>query len=423
MANYPIKMLKDEENTPFVPLVSTQGIQSPSGQTLDQILQTKLGPANLHGGYNTTVRTEGYDCYIDVQFPSGLNLINNLTTTSSNQGALDAYQGKVLNDKITGYFPVSIANGGTGQTTGKNAINSLINQLDSANGTPNDSDYYVCQSNTSGDTTYRRRSMTALWTWASNKISNNLGLTASNYSGTAAKATADSSGNTISSTYLKLSGGTMTGQLKSSKTGEDAILISHGTGGIASGVMCTRTDTDTSVSLQVGSGGVNHGIYSHKLNKWMLYSDGTNVIANLSYPQDRVFIGSQVIYDGLSGSGTVSKTSVIGAYDYNLIEGIFDGVTIPSGWHREYRVTFQSTNSNDGSIKIHINNIQSSGVQTWSGDTFRKIGSTAFFKESDIVLTKTHGYSSNGTNLYYESTTAGTWHFWNVTVHGYLVRN
>ena len=101
MANYQIKMLKDENGTPFVPLVSTQGIQDPEGKTLDEKLSTKLGPDNLIGGENINIRTEGNNCYIDMDLPSSLNIINNLTTDSAGQGALDAYQGKVLNELIS----------------------------------------------------------------------------------------------------------------------------------------------------------------------------------------------------------------------------------------------------------------------------------------------------------------------------------
>ena len=100
MATYPIKMLKDEQNIPFVPLVSTEGIQDPEGLTLEQRLSTKLGPTNLHGGTNISVRTEGYDCYIDLDLPSSLTVIDNLTTSTSGQGALDAHQGYVLKDMI-----------------------------------------------------------------------------------------------------------------------------------------------------------------------------------------------------------------------------------------------------------------------------------------------------------------------------------
>lgn len=101
MANYQIKMLKDENGTPFVPLVSTQGVQDPEGKTLDEKLSTKLGPDNLIGGENINIRTEGNNCYIDMDLPANLNIINNLTTDSAGQGALDAYQGKVLNGLIS----------------------------------------------------------------------------------------------------------------------------------------------------------------------------------------------------------------------------------------------------------------------------------------------------------------------------------
>ena len=41
-----------------------------------------------------------------------------------------------------------------------------------------------------------------------------------------------------------------------------------------------RTDTGTGVSFGVGSGGVNHGIYSRLLDKWMMYGDASNVYLN-----------------------------------------------------------------------------------------------------------------------------------------------
>ena len=102
MANYSIKLLKDEDNIPFVPLTSTECIKDSNNRTLEERLQEKLGPANLHGGENVTVRTENYDCYIDVGLPPGQSLINNLTTNQPGEGSLDAYQGKVLKDSIPG---------------------------------------------------------------------------------------------------------------------------------------------------------------------------------------------------------------------------------------------------------------------------------------------------------------------------------
>lgn len=97
---YPIKMLRDEAHEPFFPFENTAAIVNENGEKLDDILATKLDPVNLIGGQNVTITTEGKDCYINVTFPSGLNVIDNLTTTTPGLGALDARQGKVLKDLI-----------------------------------------------------------------------------------------------------------------------------------------------------------------------------------------------------------------------------------------------------------------------------------------------------------------------------------
>ena len=66
-------------------------------------------------------------------------VVNNLTTSSSGNGALDAYQGKVLNDKFSSYLPLS---GGTltgtltgitiNATTFKGALNGNATSADTA---------------------------------------------------------------------------------------------------------------------------------------------------------------------------------------------------------------------------------------------------------------------------------------------------
>lgn len=100
MANYPIKLLKDETNAAFVPLVSTDCIRDKDNQTLQQILDKKLSPANLLPGEHVSITTEDNNCYVNVDLPAGLTLIDNLNTTTANQGSLDAHQGKVLKDMI-----------------------------------------------------------------------------------------------------------------------------------------------------------------------------------------------------------------------------------------------------------------------------------------------------------------------------------
>lgn len=101
MATYPIKMLKDENNNPFVPLVSTECVKDPGGQSLDQKLATKLETSNILAGDNTiSVSTSGNNVSITANLPAGSTLIDNTTTSTAGQGALDAHQGKVLRDSI-----------------------------------------------------------------------------------------------------------------------------------------------------------------------------------------------------------------------------------------------------------------------------------------------------------------------------------
>ena len=67
---------------------------------------------------------------------------------------------------------LSVTNGGTGQTTAKDACNDFINALDTGSSTPVDNDYYVSQYVNGGTTTttYHRKPMSALWNYIKGKI-------------------------------------------------------------------------------------------------------------------------------------------------------------------------------------------------------------------------------------------------------------
>lgn len=69
--------------------------------------------------------------------------------------------------------------------------------------------------------------------------------------------------------YLPLTGGTLTGNvgINALNTSSTSINIKHPT-------------TNTELFFGVGAGGVNHGIWSTTLNKWMIYGDATNVYLN-----------------------------------------------------------------------------------------------------------------------------------------------
>lgn len=139
---------------------------------------------------------------------------------------------------------------------------------------------------------------------------------------------------------------------------------------------------------------------------------------------DIVYIGQQTLYDSYSASD-MGYDAVLGGYDYTLIDGIFNGITIPTGYAKAYRITAQISTTNDNMAKVKLNNIESSQGNTWSGlQTMRKIVSTPIFKESDITLEPTFNYThKNGCNLYCGNTSSsGIAYFWDVTVHGYLVK-
>lgn len=86
---------------------------------------------------------------------------------------------------------LAIDHGGTGETTAQDASNVFLDALDTENTAPTDTNYYISQEVGSGSssTTYVKKPMSALWSYTNTKISNVLGLTATDYGGNAATAT------------------------------------------------------------------------------------------------------------------------------------------------------------------------------------------------------------------------------------------
>ena len=164
--------------------------------------------------------------------------------------------------------------------------------------------------------------------------------------------------------------------------------------------------------------------------------DGLQVNGNLYLNGVRIwqYIGSQTLYDYHeittdSTNPTISE-AVLGGYNYDLIDGIFTGITIPNGYTKAYRITAEVTTSGGNLARVKLNNIYSNQVNTYSRDTYRKIISTYLFRESDIILETTLGYSRNGCNLYCINSEGGSASpiktgvvkFYNIAVHGYIVK-
>lgn len=137
---------------------------------------------------------------------------------------------------------------------------------------------------------------------------------------------------------------------------------------------------------------------------------------------DIIHIGSQTLFEGTDMS-SIGYQPVLGAYQYKLIDGLFSSISIPQGYERAYKLTAQVSTSDGNYAKIKLNNIESNGACTWSGQSMRALISTRIFKESEITLEPTFNYTAkDGTNLYIGNTASGNADFWCVTVHGYLVK-
>lgn len=135
---------------------------------------------------------------------------------------------------------------------------------------------------------------------------------------------------------------------------------------------------------------------------------------------DVIYIGSQQLYDqyDFTAAGTVT---LLGAYDYRLIEGIFNGFTIPDAYEKAYRLTAQITTQNENTVGASISEMTCSGG-TWSGTTFRIPITSGIVKQSDLTLETTYNYSRDGLNL--KVTNSGNYNgsIFNITVHGYIVK-
>lgn len=136
---------------------------------------------------------------------------------------------------------------------------------------------------------------------------------------------------------------------------------------------------------------------------------------------DVIYIGSQQLYDRYDFTAAAGTVSLLGAYDYRLIEGIFNGFTIPDAYEKAYRLTAQITTNNSNQIGADIGGMSCSG-NTWSGNTFRIPISSAIVKQSELTLETTFNYNKPGLNL--KVTNSGNYigSIFSITVHGYIVK-
>lgn len=105
MTSLAVKILRDEDGNEFVPYTSTNALYDPDGETISDKIAKKLETSSLIAGTGITLIPDMTNHTVEIQSNApGANLINSLTTSVAGQGALDAYQGYLLNNKIPTEF-------------------------------------------------------------------------------------------------------------------------------------------------------------------------------------------------------------------------------------------------------------------------------------------------------------------------------
>lgn len=153
--------------------------------------------------------TEKLDLELKKETDSRINTDNQLQSNINNSVSTLRSEISTAKNLANATGVLAVTKGGTGETTAKNASNMFLNALITGQDVPNDGDFYISQwaggselpDTNANKNLFVRRPVSAFWTYIQNKISSVLGLTASQYNGTSAKATADGSGNNIANSY------------------------------------------------------------------------------------------------------------------------------------------------------------------------------------------------------------------------------
>lgn len=100
-------------------------------------------------------------------------------------------------------------------------------------------------------------------------------------------------------------------------TSGDMLTITQPTANTNAYYVATRTDVGVTCKFGVGSGGVNHGVWSTNMNRWLLYGDNTNVYVN-SVP----IYSPKVLWSGALQMTDANTLSTTASSAYKLSEAI-----------------------------------------------------------------------------------------------------
>ena len=192
---------------------------------------------------------------------------------------------------------------------------------------------------------------------------------------------------------LPLTGGTLTGKVTSTCGGKDGILISHGNTDQEAAIKAERTDTDVSLFMGVGSGGVNHGLYSLALGKWMIYGDAANVYVNgnAANVSGTVAVG----HGGTGATAAAAARTNLGVSVTSLYYGSLTGtssITFNYGNYNFYIIVgVPSSSSAKTSIVIPKAILTTSAVKYQIADDGNYCAFTMKYSGSTVTLTRDSG--------------------------------
>lgn len=144
---------------------------------------------------------------------------------------------------------------------------------------------------------------------------------------------------------LPLAGGTLTGQLKSTY-GAVGIYMEHGTANKDCGISMKRSDSEVQMFVGVGTGGVNHGVYSNKLGKWLIYGTDSAVVCNGT--ATNVTGTVTVAHGGTGGTTAATARTNLGITCTSLYSGTLTGTnscTFNYGTYKAYIIVGLPTTS------------------------------------------------------------------------------
>lgn len=199
---------------------------------------------------------------------------------------------------------------------------------------------------------------------------------------------------------LPLAGGTLTGKVTSTY-GDIGIVMQHGTASKDCGISMKRTDTEVQMFVGVGTGGVNHGVYSNKLGKWLIYGNDTSVICNGT--ATNVTGTVTVAHGGTGGTTAAAARTNLGIAATSLYSGSLTGTsscTFNYGNYNFYVILGQpSSGSSKISVTIPKGLITTSDTKFQFADEQNYCSFAIKYSGSTVTLTRSAG---NGviTNVY-----------------------